>query len=290
MKKLQLFIVPFAILLFIAASDKPAYKLYNEKGKEVKYKKLLKSAQDADIILFGELHNNPISHWLQLELTQDLHDEKGDRLILGAEMFESDNQILIDEYFAGQIRQRNFKDEVRLWKNYDTDYEPLLEFANENGIPFIATNIPRRYASAVFKGGFEALDSLSEQAKGYIAPLPPKYDPELKNYKTMLEQMGGPMAGHGGDNLPKAQAIKDATMAHFILQNWEKGDCFLHFNGDYHSRDREGIVWYLLQENPNLQILTISTVEQVQMDSLTVENTGRADYTLCIPATMTKTH
>ena len=32
--------------------------------------------------------------------------------------------------------------------------------------------------------------------------------------------MGG---GHGGETLPMAQAIKDATMAHFILSNLFEG-------------------------------------------------------------------
>ena len=36
---------------------------------------------------------------------------------------------------------------------------PELAFAKENNIPFAATNIPRRYASVVSKGGFEALDT-----------------------------------------------------------------------------------------------------------------------------------
>ena len=61
-------------------------------------------------------------------------------------------------------------------------------------------------------------------------------------------------AMHGNQNLPKAQAIKDATMAHFILENWEKGKTFIHYNGSYHSDNFEGIVWYLKQENPNLYI------------------------------------
>ena len=47
------------------------------------------------MVLFGELHNNPISHWLQLELTEDLHAARGADLVLGAEMFEADNQLLL---------------------------------------------------------------------------------------------------------------------------------------------------------------------------------------------------
>lgn len=290
MKKINLVFIAFVFVIASAfKSDLPAYRLFNAEGKKMKYEKLVKVALDADVVLFGELHNNPIAHWLQLELTQDLHEDMGDSLVLGAEMFESDNQLLIDEYLAGKIRTRNFEDEMRLWTNYSTDYKPLMEFAKEKGLDFIATNIPRRYASTVFMNGFGALEEFSEEAKRLIAPLPVKYDPELPGYKAMLEEMSG-MGGHGGDNFPKAQAIKDATMAWFILQNLPVDGIFLHYNGAYHSNNYEGIVWYLLQERPDLKILTISTVEQEGIEELEEENRNLADYIISVPVTMTKTH
>ena len=54
------------------------------------------------------------------------------------------------------------------------------------------------------------------------------------------------MAGsHATPNLPKAQAAKDATMAHFILKNFDPNKLFLHFDGSYHSDNYEGIVWWI---------------------------------------------
>lgn len=271
-------------------SDIKSFELFNENGKSVKYKKLIKDALNADVILFGELHNNPISHWLQLELTKDLHSEIGEDLILAAEMFETDNQMLLDEYIAGLIRQRNFEDEVKLWNNYSTDYKPLVEYAKQNNLTFVAANIPRRYASMVHHGGFEALEGLSAEAKNLLPPLPVAYDPELPGYKAMIEMMSSMGAGHANTNLPKAQAIKDATMAHSILKYFRPGKTVLHFNGAYHSDNFEGIYWYLKRTNPELKILTISTVEQDDVEKLSEENTGIANYIIGVPATMTKTY
>jgi uncharacterized iron-regulated protein len=282
------------IVIFISASalksDKPAYSIFNEKGKEVKYKKMVEAALEADIVMFGELHNNPISHWLQLEVTKDLFAEKGTDLVLAAEMFESDNQLILDEYLSGIIRQKSFEDEARLWNNYKTDYKPLVEFAKENDLKFVASNIPRRYASVVHSEGFEGLDSLSDHAKYFIAPLPPEYDPELPGYKAMMEMMGGMGSEHANPNLPKAQAIKDATMAYFTLENWAPGKLVIHYNGAYHSDNFEGIVWYLLNQNPDLKIVTITTVEQAEIEALDEENTGTANFTICVPEDMTKTY
>ncbi len=285
-----LLIVTIAFMATAMRSDMPAYSLYNQKGKQTKYKKLINKALEADIVLFGELHNNPISHWLQLEITTDLYSEKGSNLVLGAEMFESDNQMLLDEYLSGLIKQKNFEDEAKLWNNYKTDYKPLIEFAKENELKFIACNVPRRYASLVHKKGFEGLNNLSDDAKNLLPPLPIEYDPELPGYKAMAEMMKGMGKGHANDNLPKAQAIKDATMAYFIMQNFESGKLFIHYNGSYHSDNFEGISWYLKQMNPDLKILTISSIEQDTIDKIEEENIGMADFTICIPTAMTKTY
>lgn len=265
-----------------------AYKIFDKEGDESGFRKLVDKAVDADIVLFGELHNNPISHWLELELTKALHSEAGKRLIMGAEMFEADNSLIVKEYIEGRVKDRNFEAEARLWPNYKTDYKPLIQFARDSSLRFVATNIPRRYASIVNKEGFEGLEKLDAEAKRYIAPLPVAYDPELSGYKAMLAMMEG--SDHANDNLPKAQAIKDATMAYFILQNLKEGDKFIHFHGTYHSDDFQGIMWYLKQARPELKILTISSQEQDKIDKLSDDFKGKADFIIVTPASMTKTN
>lgn len=283
-------LIIFVASLFMVAfkNDKPAYQIFNADGKDVKYGKMLDEMQSADVVFFGELHNNPICHWLQIELTKDLYAKKDSAIMLGAEMFEADNQLILNEYIEGRISDKNYKKEAKLWPNYDTDYAPLVEFAKEHQIPFIATNIPRRYASIVYSEGFEGLDSLSAEARSYIAPLPVDYDAELKGYQAMLEEMES--MGHTNENLPKAQAIKDATMAYSIAGAMESGRLFIHYNGTYHSNDYEGIIWYLNNYKPGLKIVTIASVEQEDIEDLDEENKNKADYIIAIPDSMTKTH
>lgn len=289
MQKIKISLVTLVLLaLFAFKSDKPAYQLFSQDGKRVKYDKMLQDLQEADIVFFGEMHNDPIGHWLQFELTKEFYAVKGKDLVLGAEMFETDNQLLIDEYFNGSIKKKNFEKEVRLWPNYKTDYKRLLEFAKDSGLRFVATNIPRRYAAVVNSKGFEGLDSLSAQAKEYIAELPIQYDSTLACYANILEMMKD--MPHVNPNLPKAQAAKDATMAEFILKNWSKGKLFLHYNGTYHSDDFESILWYLYRANPKLKILTISSVGQKELGSLDEENLNKANYILVVPEAMTKTY
>ena len=287
MKKIQLLFILAFFVLVAFKSDKPAYLLYNKEGKTVKYEKMVKEIQDADIVLFGEYHNNPISHWLQLEVTKSLFEIKGEKLVLGGEMFESDNQVILTEYLDSMISQKSFEAEARLWPNYKTDYKPLVEFANKNRLIFVASNVPRRYASIVNSKGFEGLENLSDEARLFIPPLPIRYDAELECYKSMLEMEG--VGSHVTENFPKAQALKDATMAHFILNNWSAGQLSLHYHGAYHSANFESIYWHLKQLNPNLNIVTITTVSQKDVTELTEENIGIADYAICVDENMTST-
>ena len=42
-------------------------------------------------------------------------------------------------------------------------------------------------------------------------------------------------------------------MAYFISQNLNSNGIFIHYNGSYHSKDYEGIYWYLKSINPAIK-------------------------------------
>ncbi len=281
-------IVLISLIAMSLTHDKPAYVLYNNSGDPANYQKMIIELQSADIVLFGELHDNPISHWLELEVTKDLFKHKKQNLVLSAEMFETDNQEGVNNYLKNDIDDKEFKKDVRLWPNYKTDYKPLLDFAKINSLVFVAANIPRRYASMVFKGGYASLDTLPKEEKQWIAPLPIKYEADLECYKAMMEMKMRGMKPN--DNFPKAQASKDATMAHFILKNWKEGKLLIHYQGAYHSDNHEGVEWHLKNQNKDLKILTISTVLQKDVSKLEKENLEKANYIICVPESMTRTY
>ena len=288
MKLFLTFIFTSLLVFNLQAQRKPSYKLYNVKGKKTSYKKLLKKAKKADVVLFGEFHNNPISHWLQYEFTKDMNEKR--KLVLGFEMIESDNQKELNAYLKGKINQKAFDTVARLWKNYKTDYKPLVDFAKGHNLNVCACNVPRRYASMVFKGGFEALDTLPNNEKKWIAPLPFPYDATLPGYVAMtnMEHMNH-MPEKMKQNMPKAQAIKDATMAHFILKNLKKKHLMIHYNGAYHSNDYEGIMWYLKKYRPELKVLTITTESVSDVKKFNKEN-AKADFIIQVDEDMTTTY
>lgn len=288
MLKISLLIINIILFLSVNAQNVKPYEIYTNSGKRVKFNKIVNSATKSDVVFFGELHNNPIDHWLQLELTKAAFKVKGQKLVIGAEMFEADDQLKIDEYFAGLIKQSSFEKEARLWTNYTTDYKPVLEFAKESKLRFIATNIPRRYASFVSKNGLAKLDTFSLEAQSYMAPLPVKANMELESYKSM----GHMTEMHGGimPFMSEAQAVKDATMAYFIMKNRHENELLLHLNGAYHSNKYEGIVWFVKKAVPTIKILIIASVEQGDVTKLNEENKELADFIIVINSNMCKTY
>ena len=284
MKKTLILLLLMATGVSLQAQNLSPYTIYNAKGKAISYSKMMATLSKQDIILFGELHNSALAHWLQVEVTKELATKRA--LQLGAEMLEADDQNAVNLYLTDSIDQKGLDTLARLWPNYTTDYAPLVNYAKENKLEFIATNIPRRYARLVNKGGFEALDTLPAIEKSYVAPLPIAFDAELPTYKSILEMMGE----HGTPSLVKAQASKDATMAHFILKNYKTGKLFIHYNGAFHSDYYEGIGWYLKRQSPTLNYSTISTVTQADITKLNAEHIGKADFILVIDEDVTTTY
>ncbi len=257
------------------------YRWYGKQGDEIPFENMAEALAEADVVLFGELHGNPLIHQLQEKVTRELFTIRKQELLLGTEMFEADDQLILDEYLSGLILHRHLVAEAKIWNGYESDYRPLVDFAKGQGLGFMATNIPRRYANLVAREGLAALERLSNEAQRFIAPLPITVDLATPGYQEMLGMKMGHGAGMEPSNFVAAQAVKDATMAHFILKNLPPGGLLIHFNGDYHSKRYGGIYWYLKQADRALTVLTIASVA---VGSLTFreEHMGLGDFVLAI--------
>lgn len=275
-------------------SGRQAFVIYDGKGSVTTYSEMLDDISGYDVVLFGELHNDPISHWLELSIAQDLYEICGEGLTIGAEMWERDNQLVLDEFLKDSlIDLGTYIENSRMWTNFATDYLPVLQFADEKDIPFVATNVPRRYARMVSDRGLTVLDSLDQEAYNYLPPLPIEMDFDEKNYVYISEifknMSGMPSRKSDVRNLVEAQALKDACMAYFISKNMTDGGAFFHFHGELHSAYRSAIAFYLKKYAPGTRIATISVMEAEDPGRAKPEK-GRADYIIAVPQTMTKTY
>ncbi|HJD87712.1 ChaN family lipoprotein [Empedobacter falsenii] len=277
------------------AQDKKVYQIYNKNERKTDFGKMIKELSKYDVVLFGEHHNNAVNHWLQLQTTKALYEVKGNQLILGAEMFERHQQNQLTNYLKGTISDIEFQKNTKLWSNYKTDYKPLVDFAKEKNLDFIATNVTRQYASYVSKNGLESLDTISTNEKLLLARLPITIDYEAPGYPEMIKMMGDHV-GIKAKQFVAAQALKDATMAESILNNWNENALFLHYNGDYHSKNYGGIYWYLKFFRPNLKIAVIEILETADLnEKLSViksknENITTTEFIIVFPKDSPKSY
>ncbi len=267
------------------------FTIYNNVGKEINFEQMAKEVSKADVCLMGEFHNDPISHWLEIRLLKRLYELKGNNLIFGGEMWEKDQQDLTDEYIKHKlITIDTYKNSSKQWQNFTTDYQQLMEFCRENKIPFYCTNIPRRYANLVSQKGDSILNKLPKRVQNYLPPLPISFNFSEKSYANFAEmlKMQGMhvMKKSSTENMIKAQALKDATMAYWISQNMKKQNLFFHINGDFHSAYRSGINYYLKQYSPQSTTKIIS----VQYATKEAVDYSKGDYNIVIANDIPKSY
>lgn len=280
-------IVTLLLLLsqgLVFSQNGQAYLIFDKNGKKTSFDQLLKSTEKAEVIYFGELHDDPIAHFLQNEIAHYL--KKKSAFAIGAEMFELHQQAGLDSLVASKDF-KTFEKNHKLWSNYQTDYKPLLEWAIQNNINYFASNVTRKYASQVFKLGIASLDTLSESQKKFMCPLPFPVDTSLSQYQELIK-MGMEMH-QSGLQFAQAQAIKDATMGYRIVEQLKNAPKILHLNGAFHTDFFQGIYWYVNYYKPGTKQLTISTVQQEDITKLSEEFKGKADFIIVVPNTMTRT-
>jgi uncharacterized iron-regulated protein len=205
------------------------------------------AAAKADVVFFGEQHDDEETHRAELALLSAIGTRRG-KVVLSLEMFERDVQPLVDAYLAGALSEADFREQSRPWPNYGSDYRPLVELAKAKGWPVVASNVPRRLASMVSRRGLPAVDSLPATDRAFVAK--DLQCPKDQYYENFVEVMGG---GHGAatqatapaspmqgmtDLFYQAQCIKDETMAESIVAARQKAGSdaiVVHFNGSFHT-------------------------------------------------------
>jgi len=254
---IMLLILPFCALSQDSLSNH--YKIYSAiKQKTVTLDEVADAMSGADVLFFGEEHNDSTGHYLEYALFKTLFQKYPGKTALSMEMFETDCQNVLNEYLDGFIREKNFVTEARAWHNYK-DYRPLIEWAKANQIPVVAANAPARYTNMTNRLGLGSLEKLNALGKSYLPPLP--IDTATGVYYDKFLQVMGGHAAMGGMQMFQAQNLWDATMGWSITRfaKTHKGFKILQLNGGFHSEEKLGAAAQLKKYGPKLRILNIAT-------------------------------
>ena len=290
------FIILLSFLIItnsVSAQDSMSvhYKIYDTRIKQIiSIDKMVTDMATADVLFFGEEHNDSAGHYLENKIFRALHAVYRENLALSMEMFETDNQLVLNEYLAGKIDESRFSKDVRLWSNYK-DYRPMIENAKQNQNSVIAANPPRRYVSMVSRRGMKSLDSLSTDAKKFLPKLP--YDTLTGRYREKFFEI---MKGSPGGENPRvyhSQSLWDAGMANSIYKFWKKnkGKKIFHCVGGFHTEEKLGTAAQLQMRNKKLKILNIASFSNKSFANPDWEKESyRGDYIIITNPDLKKTY
>jgi uncharacterized iron-regulated protein len=251
------------------------YRIYHGDGRLATLDEVITASAAATVTFLGESHDDPVAHYIEEQILRRVY--KPD-LALSLEMFETDVQYVLDEYLAGLITESHFIASARAWKNYKSDYRPLIEFAKERKTPVIAANAPRRYVNLVSRLGVAALQDISTETRRFLPPLP-YADASLEYAEKVHRVMEGARKEHekkAGEDASKqpprtdpvkglqAQSLWDASMAFSMATYLTRNPTMrlLHVNGSFHSAQRLGIPEHLARYRPGTSMLVITIVSE----------------------------
>lgn len=274
-----------------SVSSPAAVRVYDTKASRfVSFNEMIDIAAKADVVYFGEQHDDPATHAAEAAVLAALGSRRG-AVTVTLEMFERDVQPLLDQYLVGTISEKNFLDGSRPWDRYATDYRPMVELARVHGWPVIAGNIPRRIASAVAKKGLAVLDTINKVERGYAAV--ENVCPQDAYYKKFAETMGG----HGGGGPQsaadaaaatriitlyyEAQCVKDEAMGEAIataLTKWP-GQLVYQVDGAFHSDARLGTVARASRRAPAAKSVVLTGIPIADLTKADPkDHAAKADY------------
>jgi uncharacterized iron-regulated protein len=257
----------------------------------VPFERIVARARAADMVFFGEQHDDPETHRAELSLLERL--SAGRRVVVSLEMFERDVQPDVDRYVAGEIDERQFLARARPWPRYATDYRPLVELARLRGWPVLAANVPRALASAVSRKGAAALDTLTAAERAWAAaelqcPLDAYYERFVEAMPAHATPGSAPpdTAAQRATNerFYLAQCLKDETMGESIARAaaaYADAPLIVHFNGAFHSDFGDGAVARAARRVPGAQRVIVTAVPLVDLGAADGSaHARRADYVI----------
>lgn len=271
------------------------HRVYDTKAKKfLDFETLVARLSAGDLVFVGEQHDDPGTHRMELALLEGLARRR-DSIVVAMEMFERDVQPLLDDYLRGATSEDELLKSGRPWKNYASDYRPLVEWARAHGWPVVASNVPRPLASLVGRAGLPALDTLSGASRAQVAGV--LACPEDDYYDKFVAVMGD-LSAHGpapaGADSPKArvarmylaQCVKDETMGESVARVWRPGRLVVHYNGSFHSDFRLGTAERAQRRAPEARMVVVTAVPVKDLDGLrpSKEDRKRANYLLYVLA------
>ncbi len=212
-------VIIFMVFLFCSCSTMPEHFIRMDYGASIAFEEILKRIENERVIFVGEIHTQPSSHRVQLEIIKHL-TALGKEVTIAVEIFPASQQASLDEWVSGTITRDDFTKVFKTTVNLPFGaYEGIFEFARQNEIPMVGIDAVRKAIAHVSKNGTdEAPAEFLEKVKYSECNEDPQY--------MYLLGFSGARHYHqsGMPFLCEAQRLRDAVMAYNVSRVLQKNN------------------------------------------------------------------
>ncbi len=222
---------------------------------------LLDRLARARFVVLGEKHDNPEHHRLQALVVRELA-AAARRPVVGFEMLTLDQAPALAQHLARAPGDAaGLGDAVEWGKTGWPDwklYQPIAEAALAEGLPIIATNLPRRTLEAMRGQGLEALEPVLVRRVGLDRPL----DPETRDAMAadIRESHCGYAPEAALDRMIAVQRARDAHMADRLAAAAD-GRGGVLIAGAGHARKDWAVPAFLARLAPGADVASVAFLE-----------------------------
>ncbi|MEN9626875.1 MAG: hypothetical protein RJA10_101 [Pseudomonadota bacterium] len=216
-------------------------------GQEIRRAELLATLHQADVVLLGELHDNPHHHQRRGALLAEL----GPRAAVVAEQLPRGARVVPGADLRAQLEAAGFDAAAWGWPLYSGLFGPPMAA----GVPLLGGNAARDLARQVARSGPSAwpgdLRSMLE-----AAPLPAAAQAALD--QDLLDGHCGQLPAARVPAMRAAQRLRDASMAQALLDQLAAGARpAVLVAGNGHVRSDHGVPQLLRAVRPSLRVVSV---------------------------------
>ncbi|MCA0871055.1 ChaN family lipoprotein [Seohaeicola saemankumensis] len=216
---------------------------------------VVSSMSQADVVLLGEVHDNPDHHALQADAIETLKPAA-----IVWEMLTPETAARFD---AGWLNDPDHLEQAvewasEAWPSFDL-YVPVLKAA-AGGPAIYGGLVPRSKTRAAMESGIGVAFGVGASQFGLMVPLPPEEraareaDQQAAHCGAMPEEMLPVMVD--------IQRLRDAVLARAIVTALdETGGPVVVITGNGHARKDRGIPVYLKRVKPGVRIFSLGQSE-----------------------------
>ena len=235
---------------------------------------LLRRISSADMVLLGEVHDNPVDHALRGALLRAFAERRP--AVVFEQFMAADGPIALPapgDSMTGWLDRNGFDRRGWRWPLH----EPVVTAAIADGRSLWGSNMSRETLRAVVQGGEAAAP---EPLRQIMAQAPLDSTARAAVDEDLIEGHCGQLPASQIPGMRAAQVVRDAAMTRALLQAGADGPAWL-IAGNGHVQRNVAVPRILTRVAPDKRVLAVGLLER-QGDGAAPEAAERQRYDLVI--------